>query len=74
MPTCRLCKRDCAPSSELCKYHLRAKMSVESGYKQWSESYGEMTWNAYLLKIIKNKETGLWAKEVAQMLASGSTT
>jgi len=71
MTTCRLCKRHCAPSSDLCSYHLTAKQNVESGYKQWSEAYGEMTWKDYLLKISKNAETGKWAKEVADMLSKG---
>ena len=40
MAACRLCKRECAPSSTLCKYHLAAKRGVESAYAKWNEAYG----------------------------------
>jgi hypothetical protein len=67
--TCRLCKRERAPSSTLCKYHLAAKRNVESAYKQWSEAYGGMTWKEYLQKIAQIAGTGQWAKEVAMMMS-----
>ena len=69
MTTCRLCKRDSAPSSALCKYHLMAKRNIESGYKQWSDAYGAIAWKEYLQKIGRNAETGQWAKEVAELLS-----
>jgi len=69
MTACRLCKRDCAPSSTLCKYHLAARRNVESQYSRWSEGYGGMTWKEYLKKISQSAETGQWAKEVAEMLS-----
>jgi len=72
MTSCRLCKRDCAPSSDLCNYHLTAKRNVESGYKQWSEAYGAITWKEYLKQVGQNKETGQLAKEVAELLSKES--
>jgi hypothetical protein len=69
MTSCLLCKRECAPSSALCKYHLMAKRNIESAYKQWTDAYGAITWKEYLQKIWRNSETGQWAKEVAQLLA-----
>ncbi len=69
MTSCPLCKRECAPSSTLCKYHLMAKSDVESGYKIWADAYGAITWREYLRKIGRNSETGQWAKEVAQLLS-----
>jgi hypothetical protein len=69
MASCRLCKRDCAQSSDLCDYHLAAKRNVESGYKRWSEAYGDITWKEYLRKVGRDSETGQWAKEVAEMLS-----
>lgn len=69
MATCLLCKRECAPPSNLCRYHLMAKTNLESGYKRWSEAYGAMSWKEYLRKIGQNAETGQWAKEVAQLLS-----
>jgi len=69
MTACRLCRRECAPSSTLCKYHLAAKRSVESAYRQWNEAYGGIAWKEYLRKVSQDAETGLWAKEVAELLS-----
>ncbi len=69
MTACLLCTRECAPSSTLCKYHLAAKRSVESAYRQWNEAYGGIAWKEYLQKLSQNPETGLWAKEVASLLS-----
>ena len=69
MTTCRLCKRECAPSSTLCKYHLAAKRSVESAYRQWNEAYGGIAWKEYLQRISQDTETGEWAKQVADLLS-----
>lgn len=71
MSTCVLCKRERAPASDLCTYHLSAKRNLESGYKKWSEAYGQMAWSDYLRKIRETKETGQWVKEVAELLAKG---
>lgn len=65
---CRLCKRENAPSSDLCAYHLKARRNLESGYKRWSEAYGGMAWKEYLRKVRERPETGVWAKEVAELL------
>ena len=69
MTACRLCKRECAPSSTLCKNHLAAKLNLESGYRQWSDAYGTITWKEYLKKVGRLAETGQWAKEVAELLS-----
>jgi hypothetical protein len=66
---CLLCRRECAPSSPLCKYHLAAKRSVESAYKRWNEAYGGIAWKEYLRRIGQDPETGEWAKEVAELLS-----
>lgn len=73
MTSCRLCKRERAPSSEFCRYHLTAKQNIESAYKQWSEAYGEITWKQYLKRIAQGSETGQWAKEVAELLSKEAT-
>jgi hypothetical protein len=69
MIACRLCSRECAPSSTFCSYHLAAKKSVESAYRKWDEAYGGMTWKEYLRRIGQDAETGQWAKEVAELLS-----
>jgi hypothetical protein len=72
MTTCRLCKRDCAESSDLCEYHLTAKRNVEAGYEKWNRAYGGVTWKEYLQRLQQSAETGQWAREVAEMLSIGS--
>jgi len=69
MISCRLCKRECAQSSPLCKYHLMAKKSIESKFNEWKEAYGGITWKEYLQRVARNPETGQWAKEVADLLS-----
>ncbi len=71
MTSCRLCKRECAPSSTLCRYHLEARRRVESAYGRWNEAYGGITWKEYLQKISRDPETGEWAREVAELLSKG---
>ncbi len=66
---CRLCKRECAPSSDLCGYHLAAKRNLESGYTRWKEAFGGMAWREYLDRILQSAETGQWVREVAEMLS-----
>ena len=72
MTSCLLCKRGCDPSSVLCKNHLMAKRNIESGYKQWADAYGTITWKQYLREIGRSAETGQWAKEVAELLSKES--
>jgi len=72
MAACRLCKRERASSSEFCAYHLKAKTNLESGYKQWAEAYGGISWKQYLQEVGRNAETGQWAKEMAKLLSKES--
>lgn len=69
MTTCRLCARETAPSSPFCQYHLGARRNLDSAYKVWNEAYGGMTWAEYLRRVIQSKETGQWAREVAELLS-----
>jgi len=68
LTACRLCRRERAGSSQLCEHHLAAMRNLESAYKRWDEGYGGMTWKGYLEAVSKRKETGQWAKEVADLL------
>ena len=69
MSVCRLCKRERADGSEFCKYHLAARRNLDAAYARWSRAFGGMSWDAYLKKVLENKETGQWAKEVAELLS-----
>jgi hypothetical protein len=68
LPNCRLCKRECSPSSVLCRYHLVAKRNIESAYGRWVKGYGSLSWGEYLRQVSENPETGEWAREVAGLL------
>ncbi|MDG7006213.1 MAG: hypothetical protein JRM86_04700 [Nitrososphaerota archaeon] len=69
MKTCKLCRRERAQGSQLCRYHLAAKRNLDAAYKAWSHAYGGMGWDAYLKAVMESPETGQWAKEVAGLLA-----
>jgi hypothetical protein len=45
-----------------------ARRNIESAYKQWVEAYGSIGWKQYLGEIGRNRETGQWAREVAELL------
>lgn len=68
MASCALCKRERAPSSTFCPYHLSAKRSLEDGFEKWSEAYGGIAWDEYIRRIRASPETGRWVKEVAELL------
>jgi hypothetical protein len=63
---CRICKRE--GTDGLCRYHQEAKKRVESAYGLWVNAYGFMGRKTYLDRVITNNQTGLWAKEVAELL------
>ena len=67
---CRLCERAAEP--ELCKFHLEAMANVKRGYPLWVKAYGGMGWKDYLDNVKRNAKTGLWAREVAQLLEETS--
>ncbi len=66
---CLLCERDAV--SDMCQYHQAAKERVKSTYRLWVEAYGTMEWKDYLHRVIHLKQTGQWAKEIAELLEHG---
>lgn len=62
MAKCIACYRESA--NKFCKYHEQAYDSLKESYRVWCNAYGKMTWNAYLEKLLKLKQTGVWVKEV----------
>ncbi|NVM28636.1 MAG: hypothetical protein HWN65_07310 [Candidatus Helarchaeota archaeon] len=64
---CSICERELS-SEEFCKYHEHAYQNLMENYEDWQEAYGELTFLEYLQKIIENPATGVWAKDVAEVL------
>ena len=49
----------------LCQYHHSALAALRRSYDKWARGFGELSWNAYLQRIIKLPNTGVLVKEVA---------
>jgi hypothetical protein len=64
---CKVCERE-KVSENYCKYHERAHQNVMEAYDDWQEGYGELSFEEYLKKLIENKATGVWAKQIAEEL------
>ena len=67
---CELCGREATP--DLCGYHAEARKKLESAYQAWKEAYGFIGWTDYLNEIIKNRNSGQWVVEVAQLALKSS--
>ncbi len=63
---CTVCGRE-GPGN-LCRMHAGAKEKLEAAYPLWVKAYGEISWEHYLDNVIRNVQTGPWAKEVAEAL------
>ncbi|MHA1144498.1 MAG: hypothetical protein ACTSRW_07160 [Candidatus Helarchaeota archaeon] len=65
--TCVICKRK-VENGEFCTYHNAAHENLQKSYADWKEAYGDLTFKEYLKKLLVNKQTGNWVKEVANYL------
>jgi len=68
MARCSLCHRE-GSEGGYCGYHRDAHANLVSAYEAWRKST-ELIWTGFLEEIIQAKETGEWAREVAQSLLS----
>jgi len=68
MARCSLCHRE-GSEGGYCGYHRDAYANLVSTYEAWRKST-ELIWTGFLEEIIQAKETGEWAREVAQSLLS----
>jgi len=50
----------------MCRYHILAHESLETGFKAWSERMGEMEWTNYLRRVSELLDTGEWVKDIAR--------
>ena len=66
------CPIDNEPLKEkgvFCKNHLRALNGLMNTYKAWDEAFEGLSWDEYLEKIVKEKESvGIWVIELIQYI------
>ena len=68
MARCSLCHRE-GSEGGYCGYHRDAHANLVAAYEAWRKST-ELSWAGFLEEVIQTKETGEWAREVAQSLLS----
>jgi hypothetical protein len=66
MAKCQVCNRK-VESKDFCKYHLLAYETLKRSYDDWCEAYGKLSWKEYLKRLLKQKETGSWIKDVIKL-------
>lgn len=64
---CEICGREA--ESRFCELHKKAYENLLEKYEVWKRAMG-IDWTEYLNKILKNPNTGLWVKEIADKLLS----
>ena len=62
---CKVCDKGAV--GEYCELHERAHSSLVEGYDVWKKAL-DISWKEYLSESLKNPNTGLWVKEVAENL------
>ena len=63
---CAACHRKAMPGGRYCLHHQQALDSVTGHYRAWIDSYGGISWEEFLIRLSKMKETGSWVKEVIE--------
>lgn len=66
---CRLCGLRQGNKSEYCRYHQLAMKNLEIAFENWEKAVG-IGWLDFLEEVMKRKETGVWARDVATDLLS----
>ena len=64
---CKLCNRRAVKTTKFCEYHRRAHEELGQAYEKWKFAYGDLSWIAYLHRVVKLEEVGLWVKAVAEL-------
>jgi len=54
------------PDGRYCLQHKQALDSVMSHYRSWVDAYGSISWEDFLKKLSRMRETGCWVKEVIE--------
>jgi hypothetical protein len=62
---CPICGRRSAGGSDLCDLHLRAELSLEEAYGDWSRAHGgNLPYREFLERVLELSETGWAVKEL----------
>ncbi|MEM2339887.1 MAG: hypothetical protein QXL32_03090 [Candidatus Bathyarchaeia archaeon] len=62
---CSICGRARVMGSDLCELHLKAKLSLEAAYEDWSKAYGgKLQYREFLERLLELSETGWAVKEL----------
>lgn len=71
---CKACSREAQmqPPSKYCELHQKACENIQEKFEVWKKA-SSIDWKDYLQEIAKNQLTGIWAKEVAEIMLSENT-
>lgn len=71
MSSCSVCNQPRAEGLVYCEYHQRAYENLEEAYKVWRRALG-VGWGEFLEKVVKQRGTGAWARDVAEDILEGA--
>jgi hypothetical protein len=67
---CAACGRDCGNGKAhchcYCSRHAKAFEQLQAHYAAWVRAYGHISWDEYLSRLSKMKETGDLVKQVIE--------
>lgn len=66
--SCPICGEE-LDGEEFCKRHKKAYLNIKQAFNDWKKAL-DISWDEYLNKLIENKNSGKWVKEVAEYLLS----
>lgn len=73
---CAACGRDCGNEKAhcYCSRHAKAFEQLQAHHVDWVRAYGHITWDEYLSRLSKMKETGDLVKQVIEAEAKKNKT
>lgn len=69
---CELCGRFASERCRYCRVHGMAYAHVREGFEEWRKAFVSLSWERYLESILKLKETGDAARQIAKHLLNQS--
>jgi len=67
MAKCKACSRETKLANSFCVYHEQAYNNLKKKYDAWCDAYGKLSWEEYLKRLLKLKETGSWVNDVINL-------